>query len=158
MSVLLESPPIRARAAPPEYVRMPPLPFVTLKHVSKGFGSRSQRRDVLKDLNLDIARGEFVAIVGHSGCGKSMVLSMIAGLNEPTGGGIVLAGREVTDAGPDRGVVFQAPFLLPWMTALQNIPARESRGRESFSGRRTHRSVTPKSQGVPPNDRILYLS
>ena len=52
---------------------------------------------------------------------KSTVLSMIAGLNPPTGGGIVLAGREVCEAGPDRGVVFQAPSLLPWMTALQNV-------------------------------------
>ena len=287
---------------------------------------------IVEDFTLNVAEGEFVSVIGHSGCGKSTVLSMIAGLNAPTGGGIVLAGREVTDAGPDRGVVFQAPCLLPWMTALQNvtlgveqvasdksraeqreiaahylelvglgdsldvhpnqlsggmrqrvgiarafalspkmllldepfgmldsltrmelqqvlldlwatdrktalmvthdvdealflsdrivmmtngpaarigdilevpfarprdrhdvledpsydrlrqhlisfledhaqhtakeeppsdpqnIPARESRGRESFSGRRTHRSVTPKSQGVPPNDRILYLS
>jgi nitrate ABC transporter ATP-binding subunit len=76
---------------------------------------------IVEDFTLNVAEGEFVSVIGHSGCGKSTVLSMIAGLNRPTGGGIVLAGHEVTDAGPDRGVVFQAPCLLPWMTALQNV-------------------------------------
>ncbi len=76
---------------------------------------------IVEDFTLNVAEGEFVSVIGHSGCGKSTVLSMIAGLSEPTGGGIVLAGREVVDAGPDRGVVFQAPCLLPWMTALQNV-------------------------------------
>lgn len=76
---------------------------------------------IVEDFTLNVAEGEFVSVIGHSGCGKSTVLSMIAGLNQPTGGGIVLAGREVIDAGPDRGVVFQAPCLLPWMTALQNV-------------------------------------
>ncbi len=76
---------------------------------------------IVEDFTLNVAEGEFVSVIGHSGCGKSTVLSMIAGLSQPTGGGIVLAGREVVDAGPDRGVVFQAPCLLPWMTALQNV-------------------------------------
>lgn len=76
---------------------------------------------IVEDFTLNVAEGEFVSVIGHSGCGKSTVLSMIAGLSQPTGGGIVLAGREVADAGPDRGVVFQAPCLLPWMTALQNV-------------------------------------
>lgn len=76
---------------------------------------------IVEDFTLNVAEGEFISVIGHSGCGKSTVLSMIAGLSRPTGGGIVLAGREVTDAGPDRGVVFQAPCLLPWMTALQNV-------------------------------------
>ncbi len=76
---------------------------------------------IVEDFTLNVAEGEFVSVIGHSGCGKSTVLSMIAGLSQPTGGGIVLAGREVIDAGPDRGVVFQAPCLLPWMTALKNV-------------------------------------
>ncbi|MCX7422295.1 MAG: ABC transporter ATP-binding protein [Planctomycetia bacterium] len=76
---------------------------------------------IVEDFTLNVAEGEFVSVIGHSGCGKSTVLSMIAGLSQPTGGGIVLAGREIVDAGPDRGVVFQAPCLLPWMTALQNV-------------------------------------
>ena len=76
---------------------------------------------IVEDFTLNVAEGEFVSVIGHSGCGKSTVLSMIAGLSQSTGGGIVLAGREVVDAGPDRGVVFQSPCLLPWMTALQNV-------------------------------------
>jgi nitrate/nitrite transport system ATP-binding protein len=68
-----------------------------------------------------MARGEFVSIIGHSGCGKSTVLSMVAGLTTVTAGGMILAGREITEPGPDRGVVFQAPNLFPWMTALENV-------------------------------------
>lgn len=76
---------------------------------------------IVQDFNLRIKKGEFVALIGHSGCGKSTVLSMIAGLNELSSGGIILAGRELAGAGPDRGVVFQSPCLLPWMTALENV-------------------------------------
>ncbi len=84
---------------------------------------RSKRGDtvVVQDFTLKMERGEFVCIVGHSGCGKSTVLSMVAGLNEITGGGVILDGREIDGAGPDRGVVFQSPCLLPWMTTLENI-------------------------------------
>jgi len=65
--------------------------------------------------------GEFVCLIGHSGCGKSTVLSMIAGLNEITAGAIILAGKELSGPGPDRGMVFQSPCLLPWMTAFENV-------------------------------------
>ena len=76
---------------------------------------------VVEDFNLTLRRGEVVSIIGHSGCGKSTVLTMVAGLNEITSGSVVLAGREITGPGPDRSVVFQAPCLLPWMTALGNV-------------------------------------
>lgn len=76
---------------------------------------------VVEDFNLEMKKGEFISIIGHSGCGKSTVLSMVAGLNDVTRGGIVLDDREVTTAGPDRGVVFQAPSLFPWMTAFENV-------------------------------------
>jgi nitrate ABC transporter ATP-binding subunit len=76
---------------------------------------------IVRDFNLTLREGEFVCLIGHSGCGKSTVLSMVAGLVTGTAGGIILAGREVTGPGPDRGVVFQAPCLLPWMTALANV-------------------------------------
>lgn len=76
---------------------------------------------VVKDFNLNVKKGEFVSLIGHSGCGKSTVLSMIAGLCPQTSGGIILAGKEVVGPGPDRGVVFQSPCLLPWMTAYQNV-------------------------------------
>ena len=76
---------------------------------------------VVEDIDLILKKGEFVSLIGHSGCGKSTVLSMIAGLTPISGGGVVLDGREVDDAGPDRAVVFQAPSLLPWATARNNV-------------------------------------
>ncbi len=76
---------------------------------------------VVDNFNLIMNRGEFVSLIGHSGCGKSTVLTMAAGLNEISGGGIVLENREVTAAGPDKAVVFQAPSLMPWLTARQNV-------------------------------------
>ncbi len=75
----------------------------------------------VRDFTLNISEGEFVSIIGHSGCGKSTVLSMIAGLHELDGGGMVLDNHEIVGAGPDRAVVFQSPNLLPWLTALENV-------------------------------------
>jgi nitrate/nitrite transport system ATP-binding protein len=76
---------------------------------------------VVKDFDLHMREGEFLSLIGHSGCGKSTVLSIVAGLATKTYGSIILADKEVKGAGPDRGVVFQAPCLLPWMTALDNV-------------------------------------
>ena len=76
---------------------------------------------VVENFNLLMDRGEFVSLIGHSGCGKSTVLTMAAGLNEISRGGIVLENREITSAGPDKAVVFQAPSLMPWLTARQNV-------------------------------------
>jgi nitrate/nitrite transport system ATP-binding protein len=75
----------------------------------------------LKNVDLSIARGEFVSIIGHSGCGKSTVLNMIAGLHKATSGGVLLNGREVNEPGPERAVVFQNHSLLPWMSCYQNV-------------------------------------
>lgn len=76
---------------------------------------------VVENFDLKVQKGEFISLIGHSGCGKSTVLSMAAGLNEISGGGIILDGKEVTTAGPDRAVVFQAPSLFPWLTARDNV-------------------------------------
>jgi nitrate/nitrite transport system ATP-binding protein len=76
---------------------------------------------VVEDFNLLMDRGEFVSLIGHSGCGKSTVLTMAAGLNSISRGGIVLENREISSAGPDKAVVFQAPSLMPWLTARQNV-------------------------------------
>lgn len=76
---------------------------------------------VVDGFDLKIKKGEFISIIGHSGCGKSTVLSMTAGLNEVSEGGIILDNREIDSAGPDRGVVFQAPSLFPWLTAFENV-------------------------------------
>ena len=76
---------------------------------------------VVRDFDLAVAEGEFVTLIGHSGCGKSTVLSMVAGLTPKSGGYMILGDYEINDAGPDRGVVFQAPSLLPWLSALENV-------------------------------------
>ena len=91
--------------------------FLDITKLSKSFGSQP----VVSDFNLRVKRGEFVSIIGHSGCGKSTVLSMVAGLLDATDGGIILDQREIDVAGPDRGMVFQSPCLLPWMTAFDNV-------------------------------------
>ena len=76
---------------------------------------------VVDGFDLKMKKGEFISIIGHSGCGKSTVLSMTAGLNSISEGGIILDNREIDGAGPDRGVVFQAPSLFPWLTAFENV-------------------------------------
>jgi nitrate/nitrite transport system ATP-binding protein len=88
-----------------------------LNRVGKSYGSAV----IVEDFNLQFTPGEFVALIGHSGCGKSTVLSMIAGLTDITHGSIVLADKPVIGPGPDRGVVFQSPCLLPWLSALENV-------------------------------------
>lgn len=75
----------------------------------------------LKDVSLKISKGEFISLIGHSGCGKSTVLNIIAGLLNATDGGAILNGKEVTEPGPERAVVFQNHSLLPWLTAYQNV-------------------------------------
>jgi nitrate ABC transporter ATP-binding subunit len=95
--------------------------YVELSNLTKIYPTPNGPAVIVKDFNLRIRKGEFVTLIGHSGCGKSTVLSMLAGLNEITGGGIILAGRELVGAGPDRGVVFQSPSLLPWLTAFENV-------------------------------------
>ena len=93
------------------------MPFLELRHVSKSFGDHA----VLSNINLSIERGEFVAIVGYSGSGKTTLISMIAGLQRPDQGTVNLNDLEVTEPGPDRGVVFQNYSLLPWLTVFENI-------------------------------------
>jgi nitrate/nitrite transport system ATP-binding protein len=75
----------------------------------------------VENVNAEVHEGEFVCILGHSGCGKSTVLSIIAGLQRATLGGVVIDGKEVTEPGADRAVVFQSPSLLPWLTARENV-------------------------------------
>lgn len=95
--------------------------YVELYRVAKTYPQTSGDVVIVDNFNLDIAEGEFVSLIGHSGCGKSTVLSMIAGLTTISRGQIVVARREIDGPGPDRGVVFQSPCLLPWLTAIDNV-------------------------------------
>ncbi len=95
--------------------------MLDLKNLKKVYPTPKGDYVVLEDLNLQIMKEEFVTIIGHSGCGKTTMLSMIAGLNEITGGSISVLGKPIKGPGPDRGVIFQAPSLMPWMTSLQNV-------------------------------------
>jgi nitrate/nitrite transport system ATP-binding protein len=89
--------------------------------LTKTFDGPGGPVSVVKDFDMNLVPGEFVCLIGHSGCGKSTVLSMVAGLTQKSSGSIILAGQEITGPGPDRGVVFQSPCLLPWMSAFDNV-------------------------------------
>ncbi|MBF2027622.1 MAG: ABC transporter substrate-binding protein [Oscillatoriales cyanobacterium C42_A2020_001] len=96
--------------------------FVEVDHIDRVFELPNGGQYIaLKNIDLKIRQGEFVSLIGHSGCGKSTLLNILAGLDRPTNGGVVLEGREVTQPGPDRMVVFQNYSLLPWLTVQQNI-------------------------------------
>ncbi len=95
--------------------------FLELKDVAKGYDSNGSRSGVLNAINLGIEKGEFVAIVGYSGAGKTTLISLIAGLIKPDHGTIRLNDLDITEPGPDRAIVFQNYSLLPWMSVYENI-------------------------------------
>lgn len=92
-----------------------------LSQVSIEFPTPTGPFKALDNINLNINQGEFVSLIGHSGCGKSTVLNIVAGLYEATTGGVILDGREVNEPGPERAVVFQNHSLLPWLSAYENV-------------------------------------
>ena len=95
--------------------------YLKLDHISKTYARGSRATSVLVDTTLAIEKGEFVSIIGHSGCGKTTLLNIVAGLLSATTGGVLLENREVNEPGPDRAVVFQNHSLLPWLTAYENV-------------------------------------
>ena len=95
--------------------------YLEFSQTEKTYSTPDGPLTVVEDFNLTLPKGEFVSLIGHSGCGKSTVLSMTAGLNDISKGAIVLDGTHITTSGPDRAVVFQAPSLMPWLTAFQNV-------------------------------------
>jgi len=100
---------------------MLPPAFVEIAQLGKTYDTPTGPAVVVRDFTLEVCEGEFVCIVGHSGCGKSTVLSIVMGLNLPTTGGVVIGGREIDGPGTDRGVVFQSATLLPWMSVRDNV-------------------------------------
>ena len=95
--------------------------YLEITNVGMVFPTKNGAFQALRDINLTVAQGEFVTLIGHSGCGKSTLLNLVAGLNAPTSGALLCAGREIKGAGPDRGVVFQNHSLLPWLTCFENV-------------------------------------
>ena len=95
--------------------------YLELSQIGKTFSRGAATTEVLRDVSLDIAKGEYISIIGHSGCGKSTLLNIVAGLTSATTGGVILDGREVNSPGPDRAVVFQNHSLLPWLTVYENV-------------------------------------
>jgi len=95
--------------------------YVLVEDVQMSFDTKQGPFVALKDINLNIKRGDFITLIGHSGCGKSTLLNLIAGLLFPSSGAMICAGREIAGPGPDRGVVFQNHSLLPWLTCFDNV-------------------------------------
>lgn len=101
--------------------------YLEFSELSKIYPTPQGDLAVVKGFDLKMEKGEFVTLIGHSGCGKSTVLSMAAGLNEISGGSVILDGKHVIDAGPERAVVFQSPSLMPWLSAFDNVMLGVSR-------------------------------
>ena len=95
--------------------------YIDIQGVAQTFKTKKGLFPALRDIHLNIAKGEFVALIGHSGCGKSTLLNLIAGLTTPTDGVLLCAGREIAGPRPERAVVFQNHSLLPWLTCFENV-------------------------------------
>jgi nitrate/nitrite transport system ATP-binding protein len=108
-----------AKAAEPKFGDLDR--YLEFTRLTKVYPTPKGPLTVVDSVDLHVRKGEFITLIGHSGCGKSTVLSMVAGLTDVSSGGVILDGREVDAAGPDRGVVFQAPSLFPWLTARENV-------------------------------------
>jgi nitrate ABC transporter ATP-binding subunit len=113
--------------------------FVEIAALGKTYDTPAGPAEIVRDFSLYVREGEFVCLLGHSGCGKSTVLSILMGLNRPSTGGVVIDGKEIDGPGTDRGVVFQSATLLPWMSvrdnvrlALDQIPRGRERAAEDY--------------------------
>jgi nitrate/nitrite transport system ATP-binding protein len=106
----------------------------------------------LDDVNIKIEKGEFISLIGHSGCGKSTVLNIVAGLHRATHGGVILNGREVVEPGPERAVVFQNHSLLPWLSAYQNI---ELGVKQVFRGKKSRAEMR---EWIEHNLELVHMS
>jgi nitrate/nitrite transport system ATP-binding protein len=116
--------------------------FLEIDYVSRIFKTRNGQPYVaIKDVHFEMKEGEFISIIGHSGCGKSTVLNILSGLDTATAGGIVLQGKEITEPGPDRMLVFQNHSLLPWLTVRQNIGLAVNRVLRNLSKQERHRII-----------------
>ncbi|WP_146400489.1 ABC transporter ATP-binding protein [Planctomycetes bacterium CA13] len=118
-----------------------PKPMMTLRNVSKGYGSGATRNEVLKGINMNLRDGEFLAVVGFSGSGKTTLTQLLAGLIRPDSGEITMNEEVVTGPSPDRGLVFQNYSLLPWLTVRGNIALSVDRVFRHWSRAQRHEHV-----------------
>jgi len=125
--------------------------FLDLSGISIEFPTKKGPFKALDNVNLKIAKGEFVSIIGHSGCGKSTVLNIVAGLYKATTGGVILNGKEVDEPGPDRAVVFQNHSLLPWLTCYQNV---EIAVKAIFKGKKSKQEM---KQWIEHNLHLVHM-
>ncbi|MEA2078526.1 MAG: ABC transporter ATP-binding protein [Pseudomonadota bacterium] len=123
-----------------------------LTRVSIDFPTDNGPFRALDEVNLKIDKGEFISLIGHSGCGKSTVLNIVAGLHRATGGGAILNGKEVTEPGPERAVVFQHHSLLPWLSAYENI---ELGVKQAFKGKK---SKAEMREWIEHNIDLVHMS
>jgi nitrate/nitrite transport system ATP-binding protein len=125
--------------------------LLDISHIDMVSPTPSGDFTALKDVDLQIQKGEFVSLIGHSGCGKSTVLNVVAGLYQATKGGVILSGKEVTEPGPERAVVFQNHSLLPWLTAYQNV---ELAVNEVFAGKM---NKVEKKEWIEHNLKLVHM-
>ena len=127
-------------------------PLLELTDVGIEFPTPKGPFCALQGVNLKIKKGEFISLIGHSGCGKSTVLNIVAGLYQATQGGVVLSGKEVNEPGPERAVVFQNHSLLPWLTAYQNVELAVKR---VFKGKK---SKAEMKEWIEHNLELVHMS
>ena len=99
----------------------PGIEYVHVEKVDMTFQTKRGPFAALREIDLSVQKGEFIALIGHSGCGKTTLLNLVAGLIEPTSGVLLCAGREIAGPGPERAVVFQNHSLLPWLSCFDNV-------------------------------------
>lgn len=125
--------------------------LLELSKVSMSFSGKDGSFKALENVSLKVEKGEFVSLIGHSGCGKSTVLNIVAGLYEATEGGVVLDGKEVREPGPERAVVFQNHSLLPWLTAYENVALAVE---QVFKGKKSKNEI---KEWVEHNLRLVHM-
>jgi len=126
--------------------------YLNLSQVSIEFPTKNGAFKALEDVNLTIDKGEFVSLIGHSGCGKSTVLNIVAGLHQATSGGVILDGKEVDEPGPDRAVVFQNHSLFPWLSVYENV---ELAVKQIFKGKKSAAEI---KQWIEHNLELVHMS
>ncbi|MCR5864325.1 ABC transporter ATP-binding protein [Aquincola sp. J276] len=119
--------------------------FIQVEQAEMVFDTRKGRFHALRDINLQVAQGEFITLIGHSGCGKSTLLNLIAGLTKPSAGALICDGREIAAPGPERAVVFQNHSLLPWLTCQENVHLGVER---VFGSRETKAQLQARAQAA----------